>query len=278
MAVYKRYKGEKITSSHPKYKESKWCCEFYADGKTFKKSIPLAKSLKDAENFEREFRQSVLGGNFEHFLDKTNFADFVNEIYLPSAKNNNASYETKIFETDTLKRFFGDYRLKAITPELIETFKSKRVNERIRCQKCKFGKKHECNQPKLSPSTVNRELTTLSKILEVARVSRRISENPMRFVKKFSEPDARERFLLQDEKERLFKELQSNNQLLAIVLIAVLTGWRRGQILSLQKSSLNITNQSVRLIKSKGAKARFVPVSTIVWSILNNLAENTDDF
>ena len=81
MSVFKRYKGERITSSHPKYKGAKWCCEFYLDGKTHKKSIPLANNLKEAEAFERKFREAVSGGNFETFLDKTNFTDFVNEVF-----------------------------------------------------------------------------------------------------------------------------------------------------------------------------------------------------
>lgn len=280
MSVFKRWKGERINSLHPKYKEAKWTCEFHADGKNYKKAIPFARNQKEAENFEREFRASVLGGNVEVFVDKTNFADFVENVYLPMAKNNNPSYLTKVYECQTLTGFFGDYRLRAITPALIETFKTKRRSDRVRCQKCKFGKKHDCDQPYVSPSTVNRELTTLSKILEVARVGRKISENPMRFVKKLSEPDPRERFLSADEKERLLRVLQTegNEQLLAIVLIAVLTGWRRGQILSLRRSSLDPRSQSVRLIKSKGAKARFVPVASVVWSLLSGLAEKTEDF
>lgn len=280
MSVFKRWKGERINSAHPKYKEAKWTCEFFADGKTYKKAIPFARNQKEAEQFEREFRASVLGGNVEVFVDKTNFTDFVENVYLPMAKNNNPSYMTKFYECQSLVRFFGDYRLRAITPALIESFKSKRLRERVRCQKCKFGKKHDCEQPRISPSTVNRELTTLSKILEVARVGRKISENPMRFVKKLTEPDPRERFLLPDERDRLMKVLQSegNEQLLAIVLIAVLTGWRRGQILSLQKTSLDPRTQSVKLIKSKGAKSRFVPVASVVWELLSSLSEMTDQF
>jgi integrase len=278
MSVFKRWKGIRITSAHPKYKQAKWCCEFFLDGRTYKKSIPDAQNKKDADDFERDFRRSIRGGNETVFLDETNFSDFVDTIYLPYAQNNNPSYKTKVIESNNLKSFFGNYRLKAITPNLIEEFKTKRLNERVRCQKCKFGKKHDCDSREISPSTVNRELSTLSKILSLAVQNKKITDNPKRFVPQLQEPDARERFLTSEEKERLFKVLQDNVQLLAIVTIAILTGWRRGQILGLRKSSLDELSRSATIGKSKRAKARKVPVSSIVWRILTNLANNTDDF
>jgi integrase len=278
MSVYKRWKGERIKSSHPKYKQAKWCCEFFLDGKTFKKSVPDARNQREAEDFERDWRRAIRGSGEAVFIDETNFADFVDSTYLLYARNNNPAYQTKVFETNVLKRYFGDYRLKAITPELIEEFKTSRLKERVRCQKCAHGRKHVCAGRPITPSTVNRELTTLGKILSLAVRNKKIADNPKRFVPQLPEPDPRERFLTRDEKQKLFVELQGNEQLLAIVTLAILTGWRRGQILSLRKSSLDEMTLCVTIAKSKRTKARKIPVSSIVWKILNGLARKTEDY
>lgn len=105
MAVFKRYKGLRVGSSHAKYKKAKWCCEFFLDGKTYKMSIPDAQNLRQAEDFERDWRRAIRGGNDTVFIDETNFRDFVDNVYLSYAENNNPSYKTKVFETNTLKLF-----------------------------------------------------------------------------------------------------------------------------------------------------------------------------
>ncbi len=268
----------RIKSSHPKYKAAKWCCEFFLDGKTYKKSISDAQNKKEAEDFERDYRKSIKGGTETVFADTTNFKDFVAQIYLPYAKNNNVNYKNKVFETNRLVGFFGDYRLKAVTPELIEKFKTARSSESVRCQKCRNGKKHVCDLSKVSASTVNKELTTLSKILSLAVQNKKIADNPKRFVPNLAEAEPRERFLTPAEKEKLFAVLQDNEQLLAIVMIAILTGWRRGQILGLRKISLDDSRQSATIGKSKRSPSRKVPVSSIVWKILEKLANEAEDF
>lgn len=108
--------------------------------------------------------------------------------------------------------------------------------------------------------------------------NKKLADNPCRFVPQFPEPDPRERYLTKSEKEKLFVELQDNEQLLAIVTLAILTGWRRGQILGLRKASLDEMALSATIGKSKGGKARKSPVSSLVWRILTNLAEYTDDY
>jgi integrase len=100
----------------------------------------------------------------------------------------------------------------------------------------------------------------------------------MRFVPKLEEPDARERFLTPDERSRLLEALQDYSQLRDIVLLGIFTGWRKGQILGLRKSAMDSTNQSVTIIKSKGTRARKVPVSSVVWEILTKLSNDTEDF
>jgi integrase len=149
------------------------------------------------------------------------------------------------------------------------------LSERVRCQKCVYRKhaaNEVCSARFVSPSTVNRELTTLKKLLNVALVNRKIRENPMRFVEMLGEPPPRDQFLTDEEKQRLYQAIRGNRQLLAIVLIALTTGWRKGQILSVKKSDLDAKHKAVQVIKSKKSPARKVPVSNYTFAVFESLA------
>jgi len=148
--------------------------------------------------------------------------------------------------------------------------------QKKRCQKCAFGHAHECQKETISPSTVNRELTTLSAILTRAAFLGKIKDNPAKLVKKLREPDSREQFLTFDEKQRLLAETQKHYLLHFSVILGIFTGWRSGQILSLRKEDLEPETRTVRIARSKGRNARRVGVGSQVWAILSYLAEYTE--
>lgn len=56
-------------------------------------------------------------------------------------------------------------------------------------------------------------------------------------------------------------------------MLALTTGWRKEQILSVKKSDLDYTNRAVSIIKSKKTPPRKVPVSSFAWQIFARLAE-----
>jgi len=280
MAVYKRYKGNRVTRKDPNYNKGTWVAEGAIDGVRYHKSLKTAKTKDDAQTAEDLLIAQIHHGELEFLKDKTHFTDYVDNVYLPNAYLHNPSYKQKVTETNNLKKFFRDGYLKTITPANIESYKKKRLSEKVHCQRCahELHTLLECKSPTVSPSTVNRELTTLSAIMSLAKTHRKIQENPCQSVKKLPEPEPRERYLTQVEKLRLLEVLQDKKQLLAIVLIALFTGWRRGQILSLRKMSLNYENQAVTLIRSKQQKQRTVPVAARTWLILTSIAKDKEDF
>ena len=148
----------------------------------------------------------------------------------------------------------------------------------MRCQKCLNGKHKPddiCDPPLVAGSTVNRELSTLKHLFTVAIANGKIKVNPMKSVSLLPKPEPRERYLSPEEK-RLLDVLSANKQLLAIVLIGLTTGWRKGQILSLRKQSLDYQNKVVKIIKSKRTPVRKVAVSDFTWRIFENLAEESE--
>src|SRR5215211_883361 len=84
-----------------------------------------------------------------------------------------------------------------------------------------------------SPATVNRELQVLSKVFSMAYDNGLVETNPMRRVHKLREAPARERYLTDDEEKRLFAVVSRRAHLPPIVIVALQTGMRQGEILGL---------------------------------------------
>jgi integrase len=279
MAVYKRFRGKRVATGDENYEKGVWNCEVMIDGMRYKKSIKSAKTKKEAE--EDLIIAKIRYGEFDLFKDKTKLADFVDQTYLPYCKLNNANYRQKIYETNSLKSFFKNIPIKSITPEMCEKYKTWRLSQKKRCQKCisnMHNDKDPCRSEFVSNSTVNRDLTTLKRLLTIAADNRKLKENPMGKVNMLPEAEPRTRFLNEDEKKRLFAAIGDDQRLMAIVLIGLLTGWRKGQILGIRKRHLDAANMAVTIKKSKRCKERLVPVSLMIWNIFSVLAENAEDF
>lgn len=278
MAVYKRFKGRKVTRFDKDYDKATWWVQGMVDGERYHKALKTAKTKADAEVEEDLIVTKMRVGEFAHLKDNTKFSAFTDEVNLPYCKLNNVNYGQKFYEYNSLKSFFKTVPLKSVTPSKIEDYKEWRSAQKVRCQKC-LNNKHKsedvCDPPLISHTTVNRELSTLKKLFNVAIYNRVLKENPMRFVKMLVEPEPRERFLSESEKVALFEQLRENKQLLAIVLIGLTTGWRKGQILSVKKEDLDYANQAVSVIKSKRSPARKIIVSDFVWQIFDYLAVTT---
>jgi integrase len=279
MATYKRWKGKKVKRGEPDYGRGTWYAAGQVDGVRYHQALKTAKTADDARVAEAEIISKIRVDEFGFLKDKTKFVDFINDVYLPYAQMNNANYKQKFYECRYLKDFFKAALLKAITPQMCERYKAWRLAQKKRCQKCVSGT-HEaaCAAPTVKTSTVNRELTTLKKALNVAIQNRLIKDSPMRHVKLLTEPPTRERFLSLDEKTRLFDAIGANRQLLSIVLLGLSTGWRKGQILGVRKGDLDAEHMAATIKRSKRAAARKVPVSLFAWSVLSTLAETADDY
>jgi integrase len=85
-------------------------------------------------------------------------------------------------------------------------------------------------------------------------------DNPVRRVKLFSEKDnLKERILTDDEEEKLLEA--STSHLRPIILTALHTGMRRGEILGLKWHQVDLAKRIIRVEKTKSGKNRFIPIS-----------------
>lgn len=112
-----------------------------------------------------------------------------------------------------------------------------------------------------SNSTVVRYLSSLSHVFTIAvKEWEWLRENPMLKITKPRESRGRTRFLDEEEKDRFLKacyEIDSDI-LYPIVVMALSTGMRKGEILELRKRNVDWSNKQIFIETSKNGESRFV--------------------
>ena len=129
----------------------------------------------------------------------------------------------------------------------------------------------------LAPSTLNRELAILKHMLHRAVDWDLIDEDVLRRVKKVKlmpENNRRLRYLTKEEADRLIKacyETPKCHHLAPIVITALQTGMRRGEILRLKWDNIDFKNGYIYVEDSKNKISRLIPMSQTLRQTLSNL-------
>lgn len=124
-----------------------------------------------------------------------------------------------------------------------------------------------------SPATVNRYLAALSHAFTIAvKEWGWADENPVRKVAKLREPRGRVRYLSDDERDRLLPACQASSdpRLYPLVMMALSTGARQGEILKLKWSDVDLKRGVAVLHDTKNQERRALPLTGLA---LNEIAE-----
>jgi site-specific recombinase XerD len=115
----------------------------------------------------------------------------------------------------------------------------------------------------VTESTANRYTISLGHVFQVAMLEWEVvQDNPVRKIKKFKEAKGRVRFLSDEEREKLLQACQdsNNSQLFIIVMMAISTGCRKNELLTLKWSEVDFDRQRIILNHTKNGERRSVPV------------------
>lgn len=122
-----------------------------------------------------------------------------------------------------------------------------------------------------SSGSVKRSLMILSHMLNVAVIEwELIPANPVNRVKKPRASAGRIRFLSPDELESLLLACRNsaNRHLLLLVVLAISTGARRGELMKLRWKEVDWDQCMIRLLKTKNGFPRSIPLTGAAHSLL----------
>jgi len=128
---------------------------------------------------------------------------------------------------------------------------------------------HKLKEGGRSTATVNRHLATLKAAYMLALENEKIAGNSFRKVKLQKENNRRVRYLTEQEEEKLFAALPAEHH--PLVLIALHTGLRKTEQLSLKWQDVNVGQRVITVRDSKAGKARHIPMNQVVLDTLQRL-------
>ncbi len=133
--------------------------------------------------------------------------------------------------------------------------------ENIKRGKGPGGKAQSLSRRK-APATLNRYLQAISSVLTWAVDQGWIAKNPALGIKRLKEPRGRVRWLSDDERKRLLKACDNSEwtDLGLLVRLALSTGARRGELLTLRWSHIDLKKGLAHLGKTKNDEPRILPL------------------
>jgi len=134
-----------------------------------------------------------------------------------------------------------------------------------------------CKDKLRSSTTVVRYLASLSHAFSIAvKDWEWIQENPITKISKPKISNGRTRFLNDDEKERLLSACRESESkgLYPIVILALSTGMRRGEIMNLRWCDVDLDRGSILLQVTKNGERRFIPLIGTALDLLRSKYTN----
>lgn len=132
----------------------------------------------------------------------------------------------------------------------------------------------------IKPNTLKRELSPLHNMFEVARDEwgLALAENPLGRLRLKIPSQRRERRLKAGEMEKLISAARScrNSLILPIILFAVATAMRRGEILGLRWDNIDRERRSLLIPDSKNGRSRTLPLTTQAVEALDRVSVTSE--
>jgi len=233
-------------------KNGNWYIDYYVDGQrkrecagANKKTAEKALAIRQAEiaqgryNLKKERVEITLKG-------------FTN-TYLKWARANKKSYNRDEICIKHLLGFFKNKRLSQITPYGIEQYRIHRIDF-------------------VSKVTVNKEVACLRLMFNLAIKWEKADSNPVRKIKMFKEEVRSLRILTHDEERKLLEASCEHLQLM--IITALNTGMRRGEIFALTWEEVDFKNRVITVEHTKTGEARKIPMNELLTSTLKDVKKD----
>jgi len=246
------------------YKENnRWYIDFYLPGGKRRREVVTIPRV-DPSNINRLDAMKALSirkgeiaeGKFNITQTKPPmpFKKLCNR-YLDYAKNVKRSWTRDQQSIGHFLKHFKNKTLQQINPWVIEKYKSDRKKV-------------------VELSTINRDLATLRNMLNKAVDWRMIESSPFKGVKLFKVSNINLRIISNEEFNKLYES--SSLDLKPILLCAITTGMRRGELLNLKWNDTNLNNGYIKVRDSKNYESRTIPINTTLLKALSDLKKHSE--
>lgn len=223
---------------------STWYIDFTFKGRRIMEAVGPDRKLAEAVATKRE--NEIFEGKFfpEKGKSKFKFKELAAEYMEKHSRRNKRSWRRDEVSLKSLLPYFGDTYLDDITPKMIENYRGLRGEQGVR------------------PATINREHALLKNMFTKAVHWDYARENPAKKVP-LAKESKRIRFLSKDEIKRLLEAADTEwaPYLKPIIILALNTAMRRGEILNLKWEDVDLTRRVIQVKQAKNDQPREVPMT-----------------
>lgn len=242
-------------------KNGKYYSRFQINGERHHYLCNGAASMKEAEKMESAFKYKLMqqqNGVIPKEDKKVKLSVLI-KLYDEYGKINKLSYGR-----DAFGKYIGEY------------FNINTLANNIKAEDVEKFKTYLRDTRKSSNSTINKYISALSKMYNLGISNKLLTINPVKEIKKLREDNYKIRFLTIEEEKRLFNIVKNKfPYLYSIVICALQTGMRKGEILNLQWYQIDFEYGFIEILQSKSGKARKIPLSTSLKNILEQIPKES---
>jgi integrase len=170
-------------------------------------------------------------------------------IYLEHARQKKRTWKDDESALRKATPFFKGKRIDAITSWDIERYRASRAET-------------------LTKATANRDLALFRYMFNMAVKWGFLTTSPVAGVKQYKEDDRPMRVLSAEEEQALLKA--SPPHLRTLIVAALNTGMRRGELLSLQWNAVDFDQRTITVQYSKSGRMRHIPMNEVLWKTLHD--------
>lgn len=226
------------------------------------KSFP---TKAEAERWARSIEGEMDRGEFvsRAEAEQTTFGEVIQRYMETITPTKRGHVEESIRLKATLRHRIARLSMANLTPQAIADFRDDRLST------CKAN-------------TVIRDLAVLSSIINHARREWGFAiQNPVEMIRKPTMPPGRDRVLSEAEEARLLQELaptgRRNPIMQPLVIVAIETAMRRGELLNLRWEHVHLERRVIFLPITKNGQSRYVPLSSRAVETIKKLPKSPDD-
>jgi integrase len=230
-------------------KQGVYWIDYYVSGRRKRKRIGPDERL--AETVLRKRQVAIAEGKYldKRRIPRCTFPELA-ALYLPWAQANHRSYSSTKSRVGLLCQAFGDRQLSAMTPLIVDEYLSQRAAS-------------------VKPATVNRDVVVLRHMFVKAMEWGKALANPVAHVKPLRVDNRRLRYLSNEEMARLLAA--ADEILRPLVLVALHTGLRRGEMFALTWQDIDMSLGVIRVVNTKSGERREIPMSRTLRDTLQQL-------